>query len=260
MCANRPSPRRTKRLGQNFLIAQNVAHKIVDLANLDSAKDIVLEIGPGRGLLTQLLAEKANEVIAVEIDPEMVLETQASCAKFSNVTIIGGNILDIDWPPCTKIVANLPYAISSPVTFKLIAAWDKWEEAILMYQKEFADRLYAPPGSGVYSRLSAGVQYFLEVEKLMAVSRRNFNPQPKVDSVVVRFRKKDPVPTVPTATYLSTTQQIFPYKNKTLRNAVVLMLKNKQLFPDPSVIDLTLTPFAARRVRTLNPREIAELA
>jgi 16S rRNA (adenine1518-N6/adenine1519-N6)-dimethyltransferase len=247
-------------LGQNFLVAQNVAERIVSLANLDPAYDVVLEIGPGRGLLTRLLAGAAKEVIAVEVDPEMASETRVTCAGKDNVTVVEGDILDIRWPPCTKVVANLPYSISSPVTFQLIASWDKWEEAVLMYQREFAERLDAPPGSNSYSRLSAGVEYFLEVERLMAVNRRNFQPQPRVDSLVVRLTKKTPRPELDPATYLAATQQIFPYKNKTLRNAVLFMMKKRESEVDSAQVDEELADYAARRVRTLAPPEIAELA
>jgi len=254
------SRRRIKALGQNFLVAQNVAQRIVELANLDPNNDVVLEIGPGAGHLTQFLVRHAKEVIAVEIDPALAEQTKMKCQGNPNLRVITADILRIELPKCTKVVANLPYSISSPITFFLISNLAKWNECILMFQKEFADRLYAPPGSANYSRLSAGVQYFLLVEKLMSVSRRNFTPQPKVDSVVVRFRQRIPAPKASPSTYLATTHGIFPYKNRTLRNAVQLMLRKYQLPWETICRELALEELAARRVRTLTPPEIEGIA
>ncbi len=252
--------RRTKALGQNFLISKNVAQRIVELANLDPDHDTVVEIGPGSGILTQWLAKKAKEVIAIEIDPDLAEQTKKACTEHVNVKILVGDILKIPFPSCSKVVANLPYVISSPLTFHLISNREKWTECVLMFQKEFAERLYAPPGSGEYSRLSAGVQYFLTVEKLMAVSRRNFAPQPKVDSLVVRFRQKTPSPPVPPEQFLATTRGIFPYKNRTLRNALLFMLRKFQIPWETICQELDVQHLAARRVRTLTPPEIESIA
>ncbi len=260
MTANRDSSRRrTKALGQNFLISPNVAQRIVEFANLDPGRDVVVEIGPGSGTLTQLLAKKAKEVIAIEIDPVLAEQTKKACEGYANLSIRVADILKTEFPQCTKVVANLPYVISSPFTFHLIANREKWTECILMFQKEFAERLYAAPGSGDYSRLSAGVQYYLMVEKLMAVSRRNFTPQPKVDSLVVRFRQKLPPPNVPPQQYLATTRGIFPYKNRTLRNALLLMLRKYDLTWEIIRNELDIEQLAARRVRTLTPSEIESI-
>ncbi len=261
MTTNRDfSHRRTKALGQNFLISQNVAQRILEFAKLDSNNDVVLEVGSGEGYLTRLLAKQAKEVIAVEIDPELAEQTKRSCEGQTNLRVLVADILKVEMPQCTKVVANLPYVISSPFTFHLISNRDKWTECILMFQKEFAERLYAPPGSGDYSRLSAGVQYFLTVEKLMAVSRRNFTPQPKVDSLVVRVRQKKPLPNVRPEQYLATTRGIFPYKNRTLRNALLIMLRKQQLAWDTISKELDIEKLAPRRVRTLAPSEIEVIA
>ncbi len=253
------SRRRTKALGQNFLISPNVAQRIVDLANLDPDRDVVVEIGPGAGTLTRLLVNKAKEVIAVEIDPVLAEQTKKTCAGHNNLRILVADILNAEFPQCTKVVANLPYSISSPFTFHLISNREKWTECILMFQKEFAERLYASPGSGDYSRLSAGVQYYLTVEKLMAVSRRNFTPQPKVDSLVVRFRQRSPFPSLPPDQFLATTRGIFPYKNRTLRNALLLMLRKRQASWETICRELAVENLAARRVRTLTPSEIESI-
>ncbi len=257
MTANRDSSRRrTKAMGQNFLISPNVAQRIVEFANLDPEHDVVLEVGSGAGTLTQLLVKQAKEVIAVEIDPSLAEETKRACAGYANLKVLAADILKTEFPQCTKVVANLPYVISSPFAFHLISNRDKWTECILMFQKEFAERLYASPGSSDYSRLSAGIQYYLTVEKLMSVSRRNFTPQPKVDSLVVRFRQKIPFPGVPPDQFLTTTRGIFPYKNRTLRNALLLMLRKYQVSWESICRDLDVGNLAARRVRTLTPSEI----
>lgn len=254
------SRRRTKALGQNFLISANVAQRIVELANLDPVHDVVVEIGPGAGNLTQYLVKHAREVIAVEIDPNLAEQTKRACEGHGNLRVLVADILKTDFPPCTKVVANLPYVISSPLTFHLISNRERWTECILMFQKEFAERLYAPPGNSEYSRLSAGVQYYLTVEKLMSVSRRNFKPQPKVDSLVVRFRQKQAPPIVPPEQFLATTRAIFPYKNRTLRNALLISLRKYQLPWETLCRELDVENIAARRVRTLTPSEIEAIA
>jgi 18S rRNA (adenine1779-N6/adenine1780-N6)-dimethyltransferase len=261
MTTNRDySRRRTKALGQNFLISPNVAQRIVELANLDPDHDVVLEIGPGAGNLTRHLVKHAREVIAIEIDPDLAEQTKKACDGHGNLKVLVADILKTDFPPCTKVVANLPYVISSPLTFHLISNRRRWTECILMFQKEFAERLYAPPGNSEYSRLSAGVQYYLTVEKLMSVSRRNFTPQPKVDSLVVRFRQIQPPPKVPPEYFLATPRGIFPYKNRTLRNALLIMLRNHQLPWETLCRELDVGDIAARRVRTLTPPEIESIA
>jgi len=146
-----------KKLGQHFLVDEQVAGRETTYANIGK-DDVVLEIGPGKGVLTQLLARDAKKVIAVEIDRFFVEELKNKMP--SNVEVIHADVLKIDFntlPLFNKIVSNLPFQISSPVTFKLLEY--PFSKAVLIYQKDFADRMIAVPGTKDYSRLSVGVYY-----------------------------------------------------------------------------------------------------
>ena len=132
-----------KKRGQTFLTSHSVVRDIVDLAEI-SKQDDVLEIGGGFGILTQQLAEKARHVHVIEIDPSLVMALGDALKDFTNVNIIDGDALKVDLPKVTKIVANLPYSISSEITFRVLREMD-FEVAFLMYQKEFASRLVASP-------------------------------------------------------------------------------------------------------------------
>jgi len=142
-----------RRKGQNYLIDSNILDKIVEYADL-SSKDTVLEIGAGIGTLTIPLAECAKKVIAVEQDPKIaaILEKRLEDLTISNVEVLNEDATKIDFPEFNKVVSNLPYKISSPITFKLVK-YD-FDFAILMYQLEFAERMVAKPGESNYSRLS----------------------------------------------------------------------------------------------------------
>ena len=214
-----------KKQGQSFLSSQNIAREIVDLADL-SDKDDVLEIGGGLGVLTQRIAEKAHTVYVVEIDPNLVRALHDLMQNSSNIRIIEGDALTVDLPEVSKIIANLPYSISSEITFRILRGI-KFELAILMYQKEFASRLVANPGTSEYSRLTVNVRYYAEVERVFDVPAGMFFPVPAVDSTVVRmvrrtrgiFAKDDSV-------FHWMIGGIFPYPNKSLRNALRIWFRN----------------------------------
>jgi len=159
-----------KKIGQNFLIDKNIARREVDYANI-SKDDVVLEIGPGKGILTNFIAKKAKKVIGVEIDKYLFNNLKKCCP--SNVELINADILKLDFeslPKFNKIVSNLPFQISSPVTFKIIDY--NFSIAVLIYQKEFAQRMVGKAGSKHYSRLSVGVYYKAICEYLENVSKK----------------------------------------------------------------------------------------
>jgi len=149
---------RTKgKIGQNFLIDKKVAERELEYASIEK-NDVVLEIGPGKGIITKLLSEKAQKVIAIEIDEKLVSELKEFLPD--NVLLISGDALKVDFdllPKFNKIVSNLPFHISSPITFKLLDF--DFSLAVLIYQKEFAERMVAKSGSKDYSRISVGVYY-----------------------------------------------------------------------------------------------------
>jgi len=179
-----------KNLGQNYLIDKNKRDQIVNFGNI-SNDDVILEIGAGIGTLTIELAKKAKKVIAIEQDPKIceILANRLKEEKISNVELINDDALKVDFPKFTKIISNLPYQISSPITFKFLD-YD-FDLAVLMYQKEFADRMNGEVASKNYSRLSAMLYFRCDVEKLTDVSQESFIPKPQIDSTVVKLTPKE---------------------------------------------------------------------
>jgi 16S rRNA (adenine1518-N6/adenine1519-N6)-dimethyltransferase len=200
-----------KRLSQNFLINEAVLDRQLEYASVTN-DDTVLEIGAGTGVLTEKLIAKAGKVIAIEYDKKLANYLRQTFEKEKNLTIIEADVLETELPFFNKVVANLPYHISSPITFKLLDY--HFEIAILMYQYEFAERMVAEPSSNDYSRLSANLQLQANVEILEKVSRNNFYPKPRVDSAIVSIvPKKEPLP-VNLDYFRVITRILFNTKNK----------------------------------------------
>ncbi len=200
-----------RKLGQHFLRDEKLAEKIVEHAKL-SSKDTVLEIGPGKGILTRIIAKKCK-VVAVEKD-ESLLEY---LDDIKNLKIIVGDAVKVRLPKFNKIISNLPYHISSPITFRLFE-YD-WDLAILMYQKEFAQRFFAEPGDKNYSRLTLGINYHCKPKLLEKVSKGRFSPMPRVDSVVVKLIKKKPEFKT-NRKFWELVKKTFQHKRKTMKNAL----------------------------------------
>lgn len=179
-----------KRLGQNFLIDKGVAKRIVDAANL-GPHDLVVEIGPGRGALTEGLAKKANRVIAVEIDKGLCQILRERFLESSdNLRIVEGDILNFDFKGLSKVVVlgNLPYYITSPIIVHLLEHKHHLDTILVTVQKEFAQRLCAKSGTKLYSPITCLVQYHTDVSTIFKISRNAFLPRPEVDSCLVRFK------------------------------------------------------------------------
>jgi 16S rRNA (adenine1518-N6/adenine1519-N6)-dimethyltransferase len=248
-----------KRKDQHFLVDRGVLERIVAAADINR-DEVVLEIGAGPGNLTRLLAEKAKQVCAIELDPRFV-EKLESDFRGANVTVLKGNALKLDFPPFDKAVANLPYSISSDVTFKLLEYPFKF--AILMYQREFALRMVATVGSEDYSRLSVTVQHYADVQILFNVSRRAFVPQPEVESAVVKLTPRPHRYTVEDeALFMRLVAAAFAGRRKRLRNAI---LKNAHMMGafgrDPKAVVATLPQdLLDRRAEQVSPEEFALLA
>ena len=216
-------------LGQNPLIVNSIVEK----SGL-KATDIVLEIGPGTGNLTMKLLEIAKKVIAVELDPRMVAELQKRVQGTdfaSKLQIIHADVMKVELPYFDVCVANIPYQISSPLTFKLLAHRPMFRAAVIMYQHEFAMRLLAKPNTELYGRLSVNTQLLSSVAHLIKVGRNNFKPPPKVDSSVVRIEPKNPPPPINFTEWDGLIRVAFNRKNKTLRavfmNSLVLKMLEK---------------------------------
>jgi len=207
-----------KRKGQNYLINKDVLSKIIQHSEL-SNKDSVLEIGAGIGTLTIPLAKNAGKVIAVEQDKKVanVLVKRLEKLELSNVEVIVDDATKLDLPETTKVVSNLPYKISSPITFKILEK--PFEMGVLMYQKEFADRMIASPGNRNYSRLSVMIHFNANVEMLFNVSSNDFFPKPKVSSAVIKMKPKINVEVG--EFFSNVTRALFQHKKKKVRNALM---------------------------------------
>jgi len=205
--------------GQHILKNPGIVRKIVEKAGLHPT-DVVLEIGPGTGNLTMHLLERAKKVVAIELDPRMVAELTkrvAGTPYASKLEIIHGDFLKTDLPFFNVCVANIPYQISSPLVFKLLLHRPQFRSATIMFQKEFAERMVAKPGSKLYSRLSVNCQLLAKTAHLLQVGRKNFRPPPNVDSAVVRIEPLQPPPPINFVEWDGLVKLIFSRKNKTIR-------------------------------------------
>ncbi|CAM9693287.1 unnamed protein product, partial [Ectocarpus sp. 13 AM-2016] len=192
---------------------------IVDRAAVKRT-DVVLEIGPGTGNLTVRLLERAKRVIAVELDTRMVREVMKRVEGTEwekSLQIIQGDVLKVPLPFFDVLVANVPYNISSPLLFKLLAHRPMFRCAVIMFQEEFAQRLTARPNTDMWCRLSVNTQLLAKVDQLFKVNRNNFRPPPKVDSRVVRIELRNPPPPVNFTEWDGMIRVIFNRKHKTLR-------------------------------------------
>ncbi len=212
-------------MGQSFLNSQNIARQIVASADI-SRNDHILEIGGGLGILTTKLAEVADSVTVIELEQGLVNALRDIFSESENVEIIHGDALTVDLPKVDKIVANLPYSIASEITFRLLKE-TTFELGILMYQKEFSQRLLTSPGSSNYSRLSIDFQYLGKATHVMDVGARNFYPVPAVDSSVLKVTKRDTGPMAKSPEiFFWMVHGLYSYPNKQIRKALKIWFKN----------------------------------
>ncbi|KII84043.1 hypothetical protein PLICRDRAFT_147270 [Plicaturopsis crispa FD-325 SS-3] len=208
----------TERFGQHILKNPLVAQSIVDKANLRPT-DKVLEVGPGTGNLTVRILEKAKHVTAVEMDPRMASELTKRVQgkpEQRKLDIIIGDFVKADLPYFDVCISNTPYQISSPLVFRLLSHRPLPRCAILMFQREFALRLVAEPGTALWSRLSANVRLYAKVDHIMKVGKNNFRPAPLVESSVVRIVPLDPPPPIRFEEFDGLNRIVFSRRNKTI--------------------------------------------
>ncbi|KAG9772746.1 Dimethyladenosine transferase [Exophiala dermatitidis] len=206
-------------IGQHVLKNPGVAQAIVDKADLKQS-DIVLEVGPGSGNLTVKILEKAKKCIAVELDPRMAAEVTKrvqGTQQGKRLDVVLGDVIKTDLPYFDVCISNTPYQISSPLTFKLLATSPAPRVCILMFQREFAMRLFAKPGDKLYSRLSVNAQMWAKIDHIMKVGKNNFKPPPAVESSVIRMVPKNPRPNISYEEWDGLLRICFVRKNKTLR-------------------------------------------
>lgn len=256
-----PNLRPRKSLGQCFLTDRRIAEKIVALAQL-SDHDRVVEIGPGRGILTRLLADRAAEVIAIELDARWHGALQAEFAHAPCVRLVHADVMTYpfdDLAPPFKVVANLPYYLSTPILFRLLDLGTRISLMVLMLQREVVDRLVAQPGTKAYGALSVVVAYAAEVRKGFAVAAGSFAPRPAVESAVVTIVPR-PSPAIAVrdhALFLRVVRAAFAHRRKTLANA----LKDEGF--DPNAVATALDRAGierGRRGETLHLAEFGRLA
>jgi 16S rRNA (adenine1518-N6/adenine1519-N6)-dimethyltransferase len=218
----RPSQKRP-RLGQNLLTDPGAAERIVAALG-DVTQATVLEIGPGRGALTDLLAGRAERLIAIELDRILSAQLRMKYDARKNVEIVEGDVLQVDLAALigrgrkARVVGNLPYYITSPILERLYRFWESVDTIVLLVQREVADRMAAPPGSRDYGLLSAVTQLHARVEKLFTLPPGAFSPPPKVHSTAVRLTPTFQVPGVPADGFIEFLKLSFAQKRKTLAN------------------------------------------
>lgn len=223
-----------KKFGQNFLIDTHVLEKIIRAADI-TKEDFVLEIGPGIGTMTQYLAENAREVMAVEIDRNLIPILEDTLAGYDNVTVVNEDVLKLDLPEVVqkenagkpiKVVANLPYYITTPIIMGIFESHVPLYSLTIMVQKEVADRMQAGPGSKDYGALSLAVQYYAKPYIAANVPPNCFMPRPNVGSAVIRLTKheKPPVEATDEKLLFRMIRASFNQRRKTLANG----LKNSQ--------------------------------
>ena len=218
-----------KSFGQNFLTDTNILQKIVDTAEIDDQVNVI-EIGPGIGALTEFLAERAAEVMAFEIDHRLVPILADTLRDFDNVTVVNEDILKVDLiqhiqnfknPDLPiKVVANLPYYITTPILMHLIESGIPFSEFVVMMQKEVADRISAQPNTKAYGSLSIAVQYYMTAKVAFIVPRTVFVPAPNVDSAILKMvRRPEPAVAVKDENFFfKVSKASFTHSRKTLWN------------------------------------------
>lgn len=258
-----------KSFGQNFLTDTNILQKIVDTAEID--KNInVIEIGPGIGALTEFLAESAAEVMAFEIDDRLVPILADTLRDFDNVTVVNQDILKVDLAQYIaefknpdlpiKVVANLPYYITTPILMHLIESGIPFSEFVVMMQREVADRISAQPNTKAYGSLSIAVQYYMTAKVAFIVPRTVFVPAPNVDSAILKMvrRERPAVEVQDEKFFFKVSKASFVHRRKTLWNnltshfgkseeikaKLTVALEQAELSPSVRGEALTLADFA----------------
>ena len=257
----------SKSLGQNFLTDKNIIDKIIEATEI-TEEDLVIEIGPGIGVLTAEAAQQAKKVVAVEIDKNLIPILRETLGGFDNVEIIHQDVLKTDLNQIiedagcrhARIIGNLPYYITTPIIMSLLENHVKADSITIMMQKEVAERIKSQPGTKAYGALSAAVQYYCTVDSVAVVPKEVFVPVPKVDSAVLRLniRKEKPVKLTDEDMFFRCIKAGFGQRRKTLSNSLMgiggVTKEDVKAALEACNID------EKRRAETLSLDEFAELA
>lgn len=259
-----------KKLGQNFLISDEVINEIINASEVNKT-DLVIEIGPGLGTLTSKLLEKAGKVIAIEIDTKMLKILQDRFFLYKNFVLLNADVLKVDLNTLiaenkgelnnVKIVANLPYYITTPIVMKLLEEKIPVDSITVMVQKEVADRLTALPGEKLSGAITYTVNYYAEASKIIFVDRNNFIPAPEVDSEVIKLKiRQEPAVNVKNEeVFFRLIKESFSHRRKTLVNG----LENSGMFKDKEQIKQLLEKMDLEtnvRGENLSINQFAELS
>lgn len=237
----------SKSRGQNFLTDGRVADRHIAYADIEP-EDRVLEVGPGLGILTERLIGKGRSLTCIEIDRKLADHIKETYG--GSLTLIRGDAVKVPFPPFDRFVSNLPYSVSTPIIFKLLEY--PFRKAVVMVQKEFADRMVADVGSPDYSRLTVNLFYKADCKILETVPRSRFNPQPKVDSCLVSIIPRPaPFKVLNEKTFYEVTKTCFDHRRKKIGTS----LKAAGLIARTDGI-----PYTDERIESLRPTEIAEIS
>lgn len=247
---------------QHFLVDDRVLDRLPGyVTEVGADVSHILEIGAGTGALTDRLLTVADEVSVVERDPTLAafLRREFDTAiESGRLTVIEGDALDVSLPPFSASVSNLPYGISSEVTFRLLP---EGRPLVLMFQKEFAERMAADPGTSEYGRLSVTAGHYADVEIVETVPKEAFDPQPAVESAVVRTRPREPDYSVPDDEFfMHFLRAVFTQRRKTMRNAIRNTAHISGLKEPDSVVEAADEELLGRRAGNISPAEFAQLA
>ncbi|WP_206460107.1 16S rRNA (adenine(1518)-N(6)/adenine(1519)-N(6))-dimethyltransferase RsmA [Anaerovorax sp. IOR16] len=265
--------RLSKSLGQNFLTDANIVNKIIEGSAIGQ-DDLVVEIGPGIGVLTAAAASYAGKVVAVEIDSHLIPILEETLAEYNNISILHADILktdlikvleqykEINGKPRTgvKVIGNLPYYITTPIIMKLLEDAVPVDSITIMMQKEVADRIKSGPGTKAYGALSVAVQYYCTVASVASVPKEVFVPQPKVDSAVIRLdlRKEKAVKLTSESVFFAVVKNGFGQRRKTLLNSLTGVMGKTKEEISKALTEAGIDPI--RRAETLSIEEFASLS
>lgn len=262
----------SKSLGQNFITDKSVIERIVEGSDV-TEEDLVIEIGPGIGVLTAEAAETAAKVVAIEIDKKLIPILGETLADYDNIRVINQDILKTDineiireeresgsFTGGVKIMGNLPYYITTPIIMGILEKGVGADSITIMMQKEVADRIKSSPGGKIYGAISVAVQYYCEVEQVASVPKEVFVPRPKVDSAVLKLtiRKERPVDLIDERSFFACIKAGFGQRRKTLLNSLTGV--NDLGKEDIKEVLENAGVDAARRAETLDITEFAAIA
>jgi 16S rRNA (adenine1518-N6/adenine1519-N6)-dimethyltransferase len=246
-----------KHLGQNFLSDPSILIRIISAADL-SSEDTIVEIGPGPGRMTRMLAERVKRLIAIELDHDLYQKLAGDFMAYGNVEIVHGDVLQFPFEALDvfKVVANIPYYITTPIIFRLLDAKQNLRSMTLTIQKEVAQRIVAAPGSKDYGVLSISTQFHTEPELKFIIPKEVFRPVPKVDSAVIHMtiRREPPVSVRDEKLLFSIIRMAFSQRRKTLSNSLKSFGQDIKRILSAAGID------PRRRPETLSIEDFARLS